>query len=262
MERHARIVLLFASIALVLLLVCTGGMIVAHNAMEHTFPGDAWFRVRQIEEGIQFLLARDAASRAAIRMNIVVYRLNDLAARIGSPHELDAFASLDDAVNQALVAIADLPPEKRDAPLDQLGAWMYGAEDLITHTGLAHDAVFLAKFEQKISAVRDAGERGMIASDYLRRVATAIPVPITPVADTLIKSVMPRTVPAPMTFKHSYPLDGAHVKTDCLKCHANGVYAGTPRDCVACHRDIHAPTLGKECAACHTTKTWTPAKKK
>ncbi len=262
MERHARVVLLFTSIIIVITLVCTGGLIVAHTATDHSLPGDAWFRVREIEEGVQISLAHDATSQAAARMDIVAYRLNDLAARIGSPHEVDAFESLDDAVDQALVAIADLPPEKRDAPLDQLGAWMYGAEDLLAQTGLARDDTLVTKFDQKVSAVRDAGEKGNIAPDYLRGVATAIPVPSTPVADASINPMTPRTVPAPLAFKHSYPLDGAHVTTDCEKCHVNGVYTGTPRDCVACHRDIHAPTLGKQCATCHTTKAWTPTKSK
>ncbi|MBI5033161.1 MAG: hypothetical protein HZB51_21790 [Chloroflexi bacterium] len=262
MERYARIVLLFASILFVLLVVCSGGALVAHNAMANSYPADAGFWVRQIEEEIQIVLARDTTSRAAVRMDLVAYRLNDLAARIGTPYEMEAFASLDDAVNRALVAIADLPADKRDAPLDQLGTWMYGAQDLLSEAGLARDQAFQAKLDEKISAVRDAGEKGMIAPDYLRAIATAIPVSKTPSAQASIPDILPRTVHAPRAFKHSYPLDGAHIKTACEKCHRNGVYAGTPRDCVACHRDVHVPTLGQQCATCHTTKAWTPATKK
>ena len=262
MERYARIVLLFASILLVLIVVCGGGTLVAHNTMAHSYPGDVWFRVREVEEGIQIALAHDAASRAAVRMEMVAYRLNDLAARIGTSHELDTFASLDKAIDQALVAIADLPADKRAVPLDQLGVWMYGAQDLLNQSGLGRDALFRARLDEKILAVRDAGEQGMIAPEYLRAIATPIPVLATPSAQAGLPDILPRTVPAPRAFKHSYPLDGAHTKTACEKCHRNSVYAGTPRECGACHRDVHVPTLGQQCATCHTTKAWTPATKR
>jgi hypothetical protein len=68
-----------------------------------------------------------------------------------------------------------------------------------------------------------------------------------------------------VTFDHSkaaFPLTGAHLQVDCVKCHVNNVFKGTPTQCTACHAepDLHKGLLGTDCAACHTTDAWSPAK--
>lgn len=64
-------------------------------------------------------------------------------------------------------------------------------------------------------------------------------------------------------FDHAqvFPLDGQHAEIGCAACHANRVFAGTPRLCVDCHPEpqAHAGLFGLECAACHTTSAWSPA---
>ncbi len=66
------------------------------------------------------------------------------------------------------------------------------------------------------------------------------------------------------TFDHSlaaFKLTGAHVGVDCVRCHVNDVFRGTPQDCFSCHGEpgFHAGLLGTDCAACHTTTAWLPA---
>jgi hypothetical protein len=70
-------------------------------------------------------------------------------------------------------------------------------------------------------------------------------------------------------FDHSrtlFPLTGAHERTDCERCHAGGVFAGTPTACGGCHLRgaaiaetskplNHIPT-SNTCDDCHTTSTW------
>ncbi len=58
--------------------------------------------------------------------------------------------------------------------------------------------------------------------------------------------------------KTAFPLTGAHIKTTCVKCHANNVYKGTPTTCVGCHADpqVHLGQFGTDCAACHVTSSW------
>ena len=70
-------------------------------------------------------------------------------------------------------------------------------------------------------------------------------------------------------FDHSrtrFPLTGAHERTDCERCHAGGVFAGTPTPCGGCHLRgaaiaetskplNHIPT-SNTCDDCHTTSTW------
>lgn len=70
------------------------------------------------------------------------------------------------------------------------------------------------------------------------------------------------------TFDHNqtdFPLTGAHGSVNCLECHVNGQYAGTPTDCFFCHEADYNRTQNPnhaaagfplECAACHTTFNW------
>ena len=75
----------------------------------------------------------------------------------------------------------------------------------------------------------------------------------------------------PANFDHSktrFPLNGAHERLDCAKCHPGGKYTGTPLDCYACHSAKYAATtspnhtaagFGTACQTCHTTAAWKPA---
>ena len=64
----------------------------------------------------------------------------------------------------------------------------------------------------------------------------------------------------------NYTLTGAHLTASCASCHANGVYAGTPRNCAGCHLpDYNATTSPNHqaanfpttCETCHSsTSTW------
>ncbi len=64
-------------------------------------------------------------------------------------------------------------------------------------------------------------------------------------------------------FDHAlvFPLDGKHAAIECVTCHANQRFTGTPTQCVQCHAEpeIHAGLFGVECDACHTTAAWLPA---
>ncbi len=65
------------------------------------------------------------------------------------------------------------------------------------------------------------------------------------------------------TFDHTrsgFALDGKHAEVDCVSCHANATFKGTPTDCVSCHQkeDAHQGKFGTDCAACHTSQGWQP----
>lgn len=65
-------------------------------------------------------------------------------------------------------------------------------------------------------------------------------------------------------FDHSraWPLEGQHGVVECVACHSNQVFAGTPTECEGCHAEpeIHRGLFGADCAACHTAEAWTPAR--
>ena len=75
----------------------------------------------------------------------------------------------------------------------------------------------------------------------------------------------------PSTFDHSktnFPLTGAHATTDCLFCHKNGQFTGTPTDCWSCHStDFTSVTdpnhvtnsFDHNCTTCHSMTAWSPA---
>lgn len=56
--------------------------------------------------------------------------------------------------------------------------------------------------------------------------------------------------------RFGYPLVGAHGAANCMGCHQDLTFAGTPRNCAACHQDPHRGELGADCAACHTERTF------
>jgi hypothetical protein len=73
------------------------------------------------------------------------------------------------------------------------------------------------------------------------------------------------------SFNHNnsqFPLTGAHMETDCIKCHAQG-YAGTTTVCYNCHTQNYTQSINPnhvtgniptDCGTCHTTQaTWKPA---
>lgn len=76
---------------------------------------------------------------------------------------------------------------------------------------------------------------------------------------------------SPSTFDHNqtgFGLAGAHGSTDCVSCHSNGVFAGTPTDCYTCHKldydrvkepDHALAGFDTQCATCHTDATWSPS---
>ena len=56
----------------------------------------------------------------------------------------------------------------------------------------------------------------------------------------------------------AFPLSGNHVKVNCVSCHKNDVFRGTPRNCFSCHAkdDRHNGQLGQDCAVCHAPTGW------
>lgn len=65
-------------------------------------------------------------------------------------------------------------------------------------------------------------------------------------------------------FDHSlaaFQLTGAHKTLDCVSCHVDGVFQGTPQECSACHVDpaYHQGLFVNTCNDCHNTNNWLPA---
>lgn len=67
-------------------------------------------------------------------------------------------------------------------------------------------------------------------------------------------------VPAHITsaFHHpaSFPLEGAHARTQCTACHKTLEFSGVSKTCGTCHTDVHRGSVGADCARCHTTRSF------
>jgi hypothetical protein len=64
-----------------------------------------------------------------------------------------------------------------------------------------------------------------------------------------------------VTFDHSttlFPLRAAHEQAECVDCHRNQTFVGTPLQCDSCHRedDVHDGRNGADCASCHVDTSW------
>lgn len=75
----------------------------------------------------------------------------------------------------------------------------------------------------------------------------------------------------PSTFDHrktNFQLAGAHLAVDCMACHQNSKFAGTPGDCFSCHRsdfaaaqilDHQRSQFSHDCSSCHSMNGWKPS---
>jgi len=65
-------------------------------------------------------------------------------------------------------------------------------------------------------------------------------------------------------FEHArvFPLEGRHAEAECVACHAEQRFSGTPKECVQCHEEpgIHAGFFGVQCQNCHMADGWAPAR--
>ena len=73
----------------------------------------------------------------------------------------------------------------------------------------------------------------------------------------------------PYRLDHSWPLEGAHAKTQCFDCHRGEPrqFEGTSKECLSCHVDDRADAnqklsrheqFGTTCQTCHSTVAWKP----
>ena len=64
-----------------------------------------------------------------------------------------------------------------------------------------------------------------------------------------------------VAFDHSltmFSLRDAHAEAQCIDCHRDQTFVGTPLRCASCHRDddVHNGRNGTECADCHSETAW------
>ncbi len=255
------------SFALLLFVGVVGGTATYVMAGKAPFLPGSWLFPAQLWSEQQWGLAFnvDAAERAAVFLNLLERRLDDLEASLGTEHELIALTYLDRALDHAVTAVTAAPAETQPALQARLMALTERAIALADgiKDGEGETAVlaFIAKSQSiqlaltapnptaAISAIAPENERPIVADNSTVSTASG--------TNSLADS---RMVPFPEgSVDHSFfPLSGGHAEISCETCHSGGSYQGTDTACITCHTqdDSHNGLYGADCATCHNISGW------
>ena len=262
------------AIAISILLVATGiGTTVTLAGSGPLKPGDTLFPLQYFAEQSQGELITTDIGAAKHFISIAGRRAVDLGSIAGTSDELLSIYYLDQALDQAAVAVAkterteieifrldlvDLLLQIRDSA-SKLS--VVPIEDPDVYNGL------IAKIESLQNLIVNPDS---VSSDFASIVninsfggMANVDVPKFVEknnTDNLI-SGGPQSIPFPENSpgaQHDFfPLIGEHATIDCESCHTTSQYVGTADTCEACHTNIKpANHYQGDCAACHTPVSW------
>lgn len=265
MLRFARYALIIL-IALSLLIVSAGAGLAEARPFR---PGNLLFPLQNFSEQTRAQLIGDQTARALYYLDLASQRASDLAAVAGTKHELPAIAYLSRALDQAAQEIVEAPEEDLVALSTRL-VDIAGAVNVIL-SGLQYAPENdQAAFEAIMAKVQSIQQ--LVSGLGLGTEALAFAPGTSPGTQSgsnaeggdgaLLDGIDPRQVvfpPGSAGAIHAFfPLEGGHADLDCLTCHTDGQFRGTPRECVACHSgDEPASHFPGDCASCHSPASWT-----
>ena len=130
-----------------------------------------------------------------------------------------------------------------------------------TPSGWAESAVYAMAMGDKVPHATSAGDDCMACHDPA---AQNWPAPSNHLAFTDDQCTLCHAAggfgPAVTISHDGVPelLQGQHNQLDCIQCHGDGLFQGTPQECITCHQDDdrHAGQLGTDCRQCHTPSGW------
>ncbi|MBI4316110.1 MAG: hypothetical protein HY679_09245, partial [Chloroflexi bacterium] len=229
-------------------------------------PGDSLFAAQQLADQFRLTLTFDPVQRAAFELDLADRRLADLETSIGSPNELMALAYFDTALNQAVLGIAAVPPERAGDLRTRLGLLSARALDVFSRLSVLPTSapnVLTTAFTKLLAVGVAAVDSAKSGNDLVGITTTDLGITIE--GGTASSLNNPRAVPFPANSSaaaHSFfPLTGQHATLVCSSCHVSGVYKSTPDTCAGCHTQVKpADHFAGDCAGCHTTDAWKPAK--
>ena len=232
-------------------------------------PGQELFAAQGWAEEMWAATMADATAQANYRIDLAERRVANLSARTGTQWEAQSLASVDGAVDRALLAVGAAPASATGAlhtRLLALANHLQAALQNLTVAPAADQATYLISLS-KVDALRQSA---VPAGAALVPTLTAKPpdiglaVTATPTLPLPEASVDPRAVLFPPNATpgghDTFPLTGKHATTLCADCHTDGNYKGTSHECATCHvKDLPAVHYPGECSLCHNTAAWKPA---
>lgn len=239
------------------------GMVLALYGPIH--PGSIAFPLQDYAEQKLRLIYRDSATNANFLLNLVDRRINDLIYRTGSGYEYISIEYLDNAINQAALAISSVPSGKSDALLTRLISLAKKAEDVLhqlKHVPVENPAglkALLAKVQtiQHMVGTIEVQNNELVLVPAIAEVATT---DATAKKNNLYSAsgLIPWPPGSQGVIHAFYPLIGKHTTLQCISCHNEGVYLKTANLCISCHiMKMPIPHYPGECGLCHTPESWT-----
>ena len=229
--------------------------------------GSAGYALQAQVEEAGFQLVSSPEGKAGYALRLLARRARDVEALSGSPRAAVALPYLNQALDRALLALADVPSD-RSGPL-----WAR----LARAAGQARQAVAAAQAARqmypqtvrgmlgKLDTLLAVAQSSPTAEALVRVVGITVPFPAA-LAAGVPQAVLLAWQNAPLQGGQSgkfhamhafFPLVGKHAVLACEQCHLNGQYVGTASACEACHaQDKPTPHFNADCALCHTPVSW------
>jgi hypothetical protein len=231
-------------------------------------PGHPIFPLQDFGEQARASFIFGETDQATYYLELAAQRTEDLVILRGDEHAILAVNYLNQALDRAIKAIVEAPEQDLFNLSEQLS-------DLILRIDLAlgdssdfpsNQAKAVENLQAKLDTLVAilAGFPGIdqlaLASKNMRS--------FSDVGDDLdgennldSSEVPPYEVlfpPGSPGAEHEFfPLEGEHASLDCLSCHSNAQYAGTPNLCIDCHlREIPDSHFSGECSTCHSPYSW------
>ena len=222
-------------------------------------PGQTLFPLQHFAEQQRARLIGSPTQQAHFYLDLLARRSDELSASTGSPTETAALVALNEALDQAVVAIGNAPEAGLEQIKIRLAGLVVKIEAALAGLNRAptEEPVLYAEMQAEISSLRNmvgAFLTAQASSTESESQEAANPTP-DPAASTPVEGT-PLAVAFPEGSggaQHAFfPLTGKHATLTCTSCHINGVYAGTPNQCAICHEKwISAEHYPGDCATCH-----------
>ena len=228
-------------------------------------PGSTFFPIQAFSEQQFGLIYNNPVTKADYLLNLVDRRISDLLLRAGSVHEYISMEYLDRSINQAALAISTVPQDKASDVLTRFITLAKRAEDglnQLKRAPLENPTAFNA-LRAKVQTIQHMVGTVKVQNNELVLVPAITVNSSQAITSTLqlihsANGLIPWPAGSPGAVHAFFTLAGQHAVLQCIDCHNEGIYFGTPNLCIECHSDktpnAHYPG---DCNLCHTPVSWT-----
>lgn len=257
--------LILAALITLLFVAVTVSAEVAFATAHPLRPDQALFPLQDFAERVRERITPGIAGRSAYALEVADMRADDLFVLAGSEDVQIAALHLDQAVERLVTSANKLSEGDSANLLDDLSCLTIKLRILVDDFGDESSAQIETKamLQAKISALEtllsnlNGGNQMAVSADLKQMLQVSENLD----GETNGTQVPPHSIqfpPGSPGAEHQFfQLDGAHQELECMDCHDNGQYAGTPNLCIDCHADrLPENHYGENCSGCHSATSW------